>query len=177
MQARLLSVTSGMPLGRRFSDNESRLQEKRCSTLPTRAAHRRFQQNRLEAAGELPARAPSLPTRHTRSAERLAASRGAQEQVHLPVRRPTSSSSRRVVEKAPKGTQQDDDLRGLRSRCEPTAMSGRIARNAPAPLRVLVFAVCVHFACTVAMLCRVAPPLVLQALNAMCFEPDHPPDG
>ena len=35
----------------------------------------------------------------------------------------------------------------------------------------------VHFACIVAMLCRVAPPLVLQALNAMCFEPDHPPDG
>ena len=132
---------------------------------------------KLEATGELPARAPSLPTRHTRSAERLAASRGAQEQVHLPVRRPTSSSSRRVVEKAPKGTQQDDDLRGLRNRCEQTAMSGRIARNAPAPLRVLVFAVCVHFACTVAMLCRVAPPLVLQALIAMCFEPGHHPGG
>ena len=83
----------------------------------------------------------------------------------------------RVVEKAPTGTQQDDDLRGLRSTCEQTAMSGRIARNAPAPLRVLVFAVCVHVACTVAMLCRVAPPLVLQALNATCFEPGHPPGG
>ena len=56
-------------------------------------------------------------------------------------------------------------------------MSGRIARNAPAPLRVLVFAVCVHFACTVAMLCRVAHPLVLQALNEMCLEPGHPPGG
>lgn len=77
-----------------------------------------------------------------------------------PFEGPTSSSSRRVVEKAPKGTQHDDDLRGLRSRCEQMAMSGRIALNAPAPLRVLVFAVCVHFACTVAMLCGVAPPLV-----------------
>ena len=56
-------------------------------------------------------------------------------------------------------------------------MRGRFARNAPAPLRVLVFAVCVHVACTVAMLRRVAPPLVLQALNAMCFEPGHPPGG
>ena len=41
-------------------------------------------------------------------------------------------------------------------------------------LRVLVFAVCVHVACTVAMLCRVAHPLVLQALNEMCLEPGHP---
>ena len=69
-----------------------------------------------------------------------------------PFEGPTSSSSRRVVEKAPKGTQHDDDLRGLRSRCEQMAMSGRIALNAPAPLRVLVFAMCVHVACTVAML-------------------------
>ena len=83
----------------------------------------------------------------------------------------------RGVEKAPKGTQQDDHLRGLRSRCEQTAMSGRNARKAPAPLRVLVIAVCVYVACTVAMLRRVAPPLVLQALIAMCFEPGHHPGG
>ena len=48
---------------------------------------------------------------------------------------------------AAKDTQQDDHLWGLQSRCERLAMSGQVARNAPAPLRVQVFAVCVHVTC------------------------------
>ena len=54
----------------------------------------------------------------------------------------------RVVVMAAQDTQQDDDLRGLRNRCEQTVMSGRIARNAPAPLMgagvCYVCAFCVH---------------------------------
>ena len=58
---------------------------------------------------------------------------------------------------AEKDTQLADHPRGLRSRCELLAMSGQVARNAPAPVRVLVFAMCVHVACTVRMRYSIAP--------------------
>ena len=64
---------------------------------------------------------------------------------------------------AAKDTQLADHPRGLRSRCELLAMSGQVARDAPAPVRLLVFAMCVHVACTVRMRYSSPVSLVWQA--------------
>ena len=78
---------------------------------------------------------------------------------------------------AAKDTQLADHPRGLRSRCELLAISGQVARNAPAPMRVLVFAMCVHAACTVRMRYSSPISLVWQAWSATSSTSDQDAGG